>query len=102
MHFQRDEVYIGTAEERAAKNMGDDVSNLQTGPGHMYKLPGFYEDAPDSLKELVSKDPAVREYLKSLHEKSERGGVDDTERDPESGDEVAAKMADGVSASFSA
>jgi silicon transporter len=100
VHFQRDEVYIGTAEERAAKNMGDNVSNLQTGPGHMYKLPGFYEDAPDSLKELVSKDPAVREYLRSIHEKSERH-FDDTERDPESGDEVVGGGG-RVSPSFSA
>ena len=101
MHFQRDEVYIGTAEERAAKNMEDHVENLQTGPGHMYKLPGFYEDAPDSLKELVSKDPAVQAYMRSIHEKSER--MDDTDRDIESGEDVAADhVADDISASYSA
>jgi len=88
MHFQRDEAYIGTAEERAAKGMGDDVENLHTGPGHLYKLPGFYEDAPDTLRELVANDPAVRAYMQSIHDKSER--LDDTERDLEFGADDAA------------
>ena len=33
--FQRDEVYIGTAEERAAKELGDDESILHVGAGHI-------------------------------------------------------------------
>ena len=33
--FQRDEVYIGTAEERAAKHFEDQSKVLKTGPGHM-------------------------------------------------------------------
>merc|ERR1712003_450983 len=37
--FQRDEVYIGTAEERKKQAMGDNNAQLQTGPGHMVKLP---------------------------------------------------------------
>jgi hypothetical protein len=86
LHYQRDEVYIGTAEERAAKHMGDDVSNLHTGPGHLYKLPGFYEDAPESLQELMKIDPSVREFMASLHEMK---GEDHTERDVESGDDGA-------------
>jgi hypothetical protein len=40
--FQRDEVYIGTAEDRAAKNMGDDADQLHLGPGHPRKLPDFF------------------------------------------------------------
>lgn len=32
--FQRDEVYIGTAEERAAMKKGDDHSKMSVGPGH--------------------------------------------------------------------
>jgi silicon transporter len=65
-HFQRDEVYIGTAEERAAKNMADDEGNLHLGAGHLYKLPGFFEDAPESLKELMKNDPSIVEYIHSI------------------------------------
>ena len=65
--FQRDEVYIGTAEDRAAKNMGDDSDQLHLGPGHLIKLPGFPEHAPASLKALTASDPAVAEYLNSIH-----------------------------------
>merc|ERR1712150_288970 len=68
--FQRDEVYIGTAEERAAKNMGDDETALHLGAGHALKLPGFADNAPDALKELFSKDPSVREYIEGYMEES--------------------------------
>jgi hypothetical protein len=64
--FQRDEVYIGTAEERARKNMGDDESSLGTGPGHMIALPGFADQAPPSLKKLLEEDPSVAQYIASL------------------------------------
>jgi Silicon transporter len=37
--YKRDEVYIGTAEERALKKHKDNPDNLQTGVGHMLKLP---------------------------------------------------------------
>eukprot|EP00978_Attheya_sp_CCMP212_P035345 scaffold153250_cov50-Attheya_sp.AAC.1 len=37
--FKRDEVYIGTAEERRAKKMGDDTDRVRTGAGHPMKLP---------------------------------------------------------------
>jgi hypothetical protein len=47
---QIDEVYIGTAAERAAKNMDDSEANLQIGAGHMIILPGFYVKAPKSLE----------------------------------------------------
>jgi hypothetical protein len=62
--FQRDEVYIGTAEERANKNMSDDVN---FGSGHLYKLPVFADNAPAALKALWESDPAVMEYMKSIH-----------------------------------
>jgi len=71
--FQRDEVYIGTAEERAAMNMADDENNLQIGPGHMIILPGFYENAPPTLRKLLEKDPSVAAYFKSVHEQLEEG-----------------------------
>jgi hypothetical protein len=73
--FQIDEVYIGTAEERAAKNMEDNEDNLQIGAGHMIILPGFYEQAPESLKILLDSDPHVRAYVSSLHEQMEKGQV---------------------------
>jgi hypothetical protein len=75
--FQIDEVYIGTAEERAAKNMEDHEENLHIGAGHMIILPGFYEQAPESLKMLLDSDPHVKAYISSLHsEMMEKGEVD--------------------------
>jgi hypothetical protein len=62
--FQRDEVYIGTAEERAQKEMGD--SEAPVGPGHISKLPGFSENAPNSLKKLMAKDTSVQLYLEEI------------------------------------
>lgn len=63
--FQRDEVYIGTAEERAKQEMGDN-SGLQAGVGHPVKLPAFAENAPPSLQKLMKKDPSVRQWLNSV------------------------------------
>jgi len=67
-NFQVDEVYIGTAEERAAKNNKDDSQRLHSGVGHVVKLPGFLQAAPKSLRELMLKDPSVREYIDSLRD----------------------------------
>merc|ERR1712242_150802 len=64
--FQRDEVYIGTAEERKKQAMGDDQSQLPTGTGHMVKLPGFADNAPPALKRLLKKDPSVGAYINSV------------------------------------
>jgi len=61
--FQRDEIYIGTAEERSKMEMSDHTNNLELGAGKMVKLPNFAESAPKSLKKLWAKDPSVREYL---------------------------------------
>lgn len=69
--FQRDEVYIGTPEERAAKDFGDD-DNLVLGMGHPRKLPTFIENAPAALKELAKSDPAVLAYIDSIR-KMEQG-----------------------------
>jgi len=64
--FQRDEVYIGTAEERAKQSNKDDSQRLHAGAGHPVKLPGFYEAAPKSLKKLMKNDPSVREYIDNI------------------------------------
>jgi len=70
--FQRDEVYIGTAEERAKGEMGDDTAH-GVGVGHMAKLPGFAENAPRSLKKLMAKDPSIAQYINSQVDKMENG-----------------------------
>jgi Silicon transporter len=80
--FQTDEIYIGTAEERAAKNMGDNEDNLQIGPGHIIILPGFYEQAPASLKKLLDSDPNVLNYMRSIHDQlEEQKGAQNTDDD---------------------
>jgi hypothetical protein len=66
-NFQHDEVYIGTAEERAGKSMGDH-DDMNTGVGHIAKLPGFIEGAPETLKTLVKKDPTVLHYMESIRQ----------------------------------
>jgi silicon transporter len=72
--FQRDEVYIGTAEERAARKHADQYDKLPLGPGHKIKLPGFAENAPPSLRKLFEQDPKVLEYVQSIH-RMETGSV---------------------------
>ena len=77
--YQRDEVYIGTAEERAEKALQDNYDNLHVGAGHLLKLPGFQdfnESAPSTLKALMKKDPSVREYLASVAQKAAQDGTD--------------------------
>jgi hypothetical protein len=80
--FQIDEVYIGTAEERAAKGKGDNADDLYLGVGHMIKLPGFAENAPPALKLLFEKDESVRAYISSLHqaEDGNQAGVEESFR----------------------
>jgi len=74
--FQRDEVYIGTAESRAKMDMSDHSTRLPVGPGHVVKLPNFAETAPKSLQKLLKKDRKVGEYLNSLHDDVEAGKDD--------------------------
>jgi silicon transporter len=69
--FQRDEVYIGTAEERAQKAMEDDDTALNYGTGHIVKLPNFKDHAPKSLQKLLARDPAVAEYINKALDNAE-------------------------------
>ena len=71
--FQRDEVYIGTAEERAKQSMADDDDALQLGAGHLVKLPNFTMGAPHALQVLIQQDSAVEKYIADLAEKLEEG-----------------------------
>merc|ERR1712032_1241561 len=50
-NFQHDEVYIGTAEERASKSKADDAD--AGGVGKIVRLPGFIEGAPTALQTLI-------------------------------------------------
>jgi hypothetical protein len=67
--YQKDEVYIGTAEERRARGMKDDskreidMAALSGFAG--IDLPGF-KHAPKSLRDLAESDPEVAEYMKSV------------------------------------
>jgi len=65
--FQRDEVYIGTAEQRQALEKGD-IDSIPLGVGHMVKLPGFADNAPPPLKKLLAKDVSVRTYINQLYD----------------------------------
>jgi len=67
--FQKDELYIGTAEERRARGMQDD-SKREIDMGALsgfngINLPGFH-NAPKSLRDLAVADPSVREYINSV------------------------------------
>ena len=75
MGAELDEVYIGTADERAAKDMADNDDNLHLGAGHIYKLPGFAENAPPVLKDLIMNDPSVAEYLETVYDDNEKKAV---------------------------
>jgi len=71
--FQRDEVYIGTAESRSKMDMSDHSTRINMGPGHPVKLPNFVQSAPMSLQKLLKKDPSVGNYLNSIHDDVEAG-----------------------------
>eukprot|EP00558_Chaetoceros_sp_UNC1202_P013039 CAMPEP_0197238642 /NCGR_PEP_ID=MMETSP1429-20130617/5155_1 /TAXON_ID=49237 /ORGANISM="Chaetoceros sp., Strain UNC1202" /LENGTH=328 /DNA_ID=CAMNT_0042697859 /DNA_START=1 /DNA_END=987 /DNA_ORIENTATION=+ len=65
--YKRDEVYIGTAEERAKMDMADNETLLSLGAGHVLKLPGFYESAPVALRDLLIEDEGVADYVKNVY-----------------------------------
>ena len=46
--------------------MPDEDEKLHLGAGHIYKLPGFVENAPPVLKELIKNDPSVAQYMESI------------------------------------
>lgn len=71
--WKRDEVYIGTAEERANMSKGDNEDQLNVGPGHIVKLPNFALNAPKSLQDLLEKDPSVKAYINSIYDDLESG-----------------------------
>ena len=60
--FQVDEVYIGTAEERRAKDHADSASVVSIGAGPITKF-------PEELKNLIASNSEVKAYMASLHKK---------------------------------
>ena len=64
--FEKDELYIGTAEDRAKNSFEDNSLQLKRGPGYPVKLPGFIENAPESLRELIESDYSVLSYFKII------------------------------------
>jgi hypothetical protein len=58
--------------------MGDDSENLRAGPGHLIKFP--MTGMPASLEGLAASDPAVAEYLNSIH-KMENGDLTEVENE---------------------
>merc|ERR1719356_885108 len=75
--FQRDEVYIGTAEERKQRGMKDD-SKREIDMGALsgfagVNLPGFSK-APKSLRDLAEADPAVKDYMNTVAADMNKGG----------------------------
>jgi hypothetical protein len=67
--FQHDETYIRTAEERTKQDMSDNQEIPQVETGHLIQLPGFSENAPAALKNLLKKDASVRIYLDEITER---------------------------------
>jgi len=80
--FQRDEVYIGTAEERARLEMGDDAAQLSLGAGHIVKLPGFSDNAPLALQQLLENDLSVGTYINEVVDEleSQNGAMNSEEQ----------------------
>eukprot|EP00558_Chaetoceros_sp_UNC1202_P010555 CAMPEP_0197233736 /NCGR_PEP_ID=MMETSP1429-20130617/1719_1 /TAXON_ID=49237 /ORGANISM="Chaetoceros sp., Strain UNC1202" /LENGTH=494 /DNA_ID=CAMNT_0042692041 /DNA_START=67 /DNA_END=1551 /DNA_ORIENTATION=+ len=64
--YQRDEIYIGTADERAKMDMADADDMVFVGPGHPVKLPGFGESAPQALKDLMKEDVESSQFVASI------------------------------------
>jgi silicon transporter len=70
--FKRDEVYIGTAEERRAKAMGDDAGALRSGVGHPVKLPTFpaMDGIPEyNLDQITALEEDLILHLAEVEEK---------------------------------
>jgi len=62
--FKRDEVYIGTAEERAAMNKPDDESVYSNHEGHLY--PGQFADPHDDGKDLAERVEELERKLAAV------------------------------------
>ena len=73
--FQRDEVYIGTAEERAAAQHADDSSFVEPKPGHILACTTTGEnpiEAPETIEEIEAAEAELKRQLAELASKKAR------------------------------
>jgi hypothetical protein len=75
--FQRDEVYIGTAEERAAKGLADDddIKSVGSHGPHMYEtgpMPQTIEDLEEAEAHLKAELGKLQEHLKYVAEEKKK------------------------------
>ena len=90
--YQRDEVYIGTAEERALKKHKDNEDNLHVGAGHLLKLPinmgreeMTLEEVTQMQEELQAHALEVADRIKELEAKRDvLAQLDSEQRDIDS------------------
>jgi len=90
--FQRDEVYIGTAEERAAGKQGDDDSVVAPGPGHIIPATSFGhnpldEDEPTTIEEIEDLEQQLVRHKKEIE--SRLAAVKDRKKVLEQGPEAS-------------
>jgi len=85
--FQRDEVYIGTAEERAAKGLGDDedIQSVGSHGPHMYETGPMpktleeIEEAEEALQRKLDQINAHMTYLANEKQQVLKSQIDQTE-----------------------
>jgi hypothetical protein len=74
--FKRDEVYIGTAEERAAKGLADDKEiHKNVEPGHMYpgvpRLPPDFGHRTNTLEDIIELENELIEHKREVEARLE-------------------------------
>lgn len=77
--FKRDEVYVGTAEERAAKkkndpaHIDDSVRSYNVKPGHLYpgvpQLPADFGHRTQTLEELAELEKELKEHRQEVDDR---------------------------------
>jgi len=73
--YQADEVYIGTAEERAAKDHADHDSVLNVEAGHKYPVAEVLTPNPEryhSLEEIEEEEKKITEHIAELENRRKR------------------------------
>jgi hypothetical protein len=74
--FKRDEVYIGTPEERAAKGLADDKEiHKNVEPGHMYpgvpRLPPDFGHRTNTLEDIIELENELIEHKREVEARLE-------------------------------
>lgn len=71
--MQRDEVYIGTAEERAARGQPDmdDEASVLSGAGHLFN-PTMPQPAPKTMDELLEEEKELMQQQQEIDDRIEQ------------------------------